>query len=64
MVRGSPRLLAYQPVIYVKILAKKERERARESAQGRGKRGGGKERKKNQQRESVQAGHQCEDLTE
>lgn len=27
MVRGSPKLLAYQPVIYVKILAKRAQER-------------------------------------
>lgn len=56
MVRGSPRLLAYQPVIYVKILAKKR-------AQG-GKGGKNRERKKEPAKESFQAGQQCEGLAQ
>lgn len=37
MVRGSPRLLAYQPVIYVKILAKRDREGKKKEKASNGK---------------------------
>lgn len=53
MVRGSPRLLAYQPVIYVKILAKKR-------AQG-GKGGKTGKEKKSQQRKASKQGSSVRD---
>lgn len=40
MVRGSPKLLAYQPVIYVKILAKRASRRGSLLQRGLGQAGG------------------------
>lgn len=39
MVRGSPKLLAYQPVIYVKILAKRASRRESVLQRGPGRAG-------------------------
>lgn len=41
MVRGSPKLLAYQPVIYVKILAKRAGRRGSPLQRGLAWAGGG-----------------------